>query len=168
MGKTKTYLNKNPNDIEKLHPDSQRKGKEKRLLGMWVFSAKIQVSHSIYFIENYSKFKSNFSFNNGSILEIHDHFRTKGKFSFNALPQLINTLSKQDFAASDKFRLRKSLGKLKEMCVQLLKGNKNHRNVSSLSKFLSSPFSTTKPAERAMGMGNTSLPLAAGKIHHWH
>ena len=41
MGKTKTYLNKNPNDIEKLHPDSQRKGKEKCLLGMWVFSAKI-------------------------------------------------------------------------------------------------------------------------------
>ena len=161
MRKTKTYLNKNPNDIEKLHPDSQRKGKEKGLLGMWVFSAKIQVSHSIYFIENYSNFKNNFSFNNGSILEIHDHFRTKGKFSFNALPQLINTLSNQDFAGLDKFRLRKSLGKLKEMHVQLLKGNKNHRNVSSVSKFLSSPFSPTKPAERAMGMGNTSLPLAA-------
>ena len=160
MRKTKTYLNKNPNDIEKLHPDSQRKGKEKGLLSMWVFSAKIQVSHSIYFIENYSNFKNNFSFNNGSILEIHDHFRTKGKFSFNALPQLINTLSNQDFAGLDKFRLRKSLGKLKEMRVRLLKVNKNHRNVSSLNEFLSSPFSPTKPAEPAMAMGNTSLPLA--------
>ena len=54
--------------------------------------------HSIYFIENYSNFKSNFSFNNGSILEIHDHFRTMGKFGFNDLPQLINALSNQDFA----------------------------------------------------------------------
>ena len=41
MRKTKTYLNKNPNNIEKLHLDSQRKGKEKGLLGMWVFSTKI-------------------------------------------------------------------------------------------------------------------------------
>ena len=46
------------------------------------------------------------------------------------------------------------------MRVQLLKVNKNHINVSSLSEFLSSPFSPTKPAEPAMAMGNTSLPLA--------
>ena len=46
------------------------------------------------------------------------------------------------------------------MRVQLLKVNKNHRNVSSLNEFLSSPFSPTKPAEPAMAMGNTSLPLA--------
>ena len=46
------------------------------------------------------------------------------------------------------------------MRVRLLKVNKNHRNVSSLSEFLSSPFSPTKPAEPAMAMGNTSLPLA--------
>ena len=46
------------------------------------------------------------------------------------------------------------------MRVRLLKVNKNHRSVSSLSEFLSSPFSPTKPAEPAMAMGNTSLPLA--------
>ena len=46
------------------------------------------------------------------------------------------------------------------MRVRLLKVNKNHINVSSLSEFLSSPFSPTKPAEPAMAMGNTSLPLA--------
>ena len=68
-----------------------------------------------YTLENYSNFKSNFSF--GSILEIHDYFRTMGKSSFNDLSQLINTLSNQDFAGLDKFRLRKNLGKLKEMHV---------------------------------------------------
>ena len=83
-----------------------------------------------------------------------------GKSSFNDLSQLINTQSNQDFAGLDKFRLRKNLGKLKEMCVRILKINKNHGNVSSLSEFLSSPFSPTKPAGPAMAMGNTSLPLA--------
>ena len=65
------------------------------------------------------------------------------------------------FSGLNKFRLRKSLAKLKEMHVQLLKVKKNHRNVSSLSEFISSPFSPTKPAEPAMAMRNTSLPLAA-------
>ena len=41
MRKTKNYLNNNPNDIEKLHPDFSEDGEEKSLLGMWVFSAKI-------------------------------------------------------------------------------------------------------------------------------
>ena len=41
MRKTKNYLKKTLNDLEKLHPDFQRKGKKKGLLGMWVFSAKI-------------------------------------------------------------------------------------------------------------------------------
>ena len=48
-------------------------------------------------LENYSNFKSNFSFNSGSILEIYDHFRTKGNASFNDLSQLINTLSNKKF-----------------------------------------------------------------------
>ena len=55
----------------------------------------------------------------------------------------------------DKLRLREILGKMKEMCAQLLKKNKNIRNESSMSDFLSSPFSP------AMAMGNTSL--AAGE-----
>ena len=105
-----------------------------------------------YTLENYSNFKSNISFNNGSILEIHDYFRTGGNASLNNLSQIINTLSSQDFAGLDKFRLGESQGKIS---VQLLKINKNNRNESSMSDFLSSPFSP------AMPMGNTSL--AAGE-----
>ena len=104
-----------------------------------------------YTLENYSNFKSNFSFNNGSILEIQDYFRTGGNTSFNNLSQIINTLSNQDFAGLDKFRLRESLEKIKEMRVQLLQINKNNRNKSSMNDFLSSPFSP------AMPMGNPSL-----------
>ena len=105
-----------------------------------------------YTLENYSNFKSNISFNNGSILEIHDYLRTGGNASLNNLSQIINTLSNQDFAGLDKFRLGESQGKIS---VQLLKINKNNRNESSMSDFLSSPFSP------AMPMGNTSL--AAGE-----
>ena len=101
-----------------------------------------------YTLENYSNFKSNISFNNGSILEIHDYFRTGGNASLNNLSQIINTLSNQDFAGLDKFRLGESQGKIS---AQLLKINKNNRNESSMSDFLSSPFSP------AMPMGNTSL-----------
>ena len=105
-----------------------------------------------YTLENYSNFKSNISFNNGSILEIHDYFRTGGNASLNNLSQIINTLSNQDFAGLDKFRLGESQG---EISVQLLKINKSNRNESSMSDFLSSPFSPVMP------MGNTSL--AAGE-----
>ena len=41
---------------------SQRNRKKKGLLGMWEFSAKIQVPPA-YTLENYSNFESNFSFN---------------------------------------------------------------------------------------------------------
>ena len=66
-----------------------------------------------YTLEDYSNFKSNFSFNNGSILGTHNYFRTKGNTSFRNLSQAINALSNQDFAGLDKFRLRESLGKMK-------------------------------------------------------
>ena len=91
MRETKNYLKKIQSDIEKLHPDFSKEGK-KDLLGMWVFSAKIWVSQGRN-LENYSNFKSNFSFNNRSIIEIRDYFRTRGKASFNDLSQLINALS---------------------------------------------------------------------------
>ena len=39
-GKTKNYLKKNPNDLEKLHPDFSE-GKEEKQLDTWVFTAKI-------------------------------------------------------------------------------------------------------------------------------
>ena len=74
-----------------------------------------------YTLENYSNFKSNFSFNNKSILETHDHFRTRGNTRVNDLPQLINTPSNQEFPGCDKFRLRESLGRMKEMHLQLMK-----------------------------------------------
>ena len=48
-------------------------------------------------MENYSNFNSKFSFNNGSIFEIHGYFRTSGNDTSNDLSQLINTLSNQDF-----------------------------------------------------------------------
>ena len=100
--KTKSYLKKNPNDLEKLHPDFPEEGKEERPAGhVGVFCQNVGIKHSIAIatLENYSNFKSNFSFNNGSILEIHDYFRTRGNVCYNNfnLPQLIDTLSNQDF-----------------------------------------------------------------------
>ena len=68
------------------------------------------------------------------------------------MSQIVNTVSD---AGLDKFRLRESQGKMKEMHVQRLKINKNNRNESSMSDFLSSPFPP------AMPMGNTLL--AAGE-----
>ena len=55
------------------------------------------------------------------------------------MPQLINTLSNQDFPGLEKTRLRESLGKMKEMRVQLLMINRNNSE-SSIGDFLSSPF----------------------------
>ena len=152
--KTKSYLKKSPNDLEKLHPDFSEEGKEERPSGhVGVFCQNLGIT--AYTLENYSNFKSNFSINNGSILEIHDYFRTRGDASFNNLSQITNTQSNQDFAGLDNFRLRKILGKMKERRAQFLKKNKNIRNESGMSDFLSSPFSP------AMAMENTSL--AAGE-----
>ena len=60
-----------------------------------------------YTSENYSNFKDKFLFNNGSILEINDYFnnRSRRNVSFTELSQIIATLSNQDFAGLDKFRL---------------------------------------------------------------
>ena len=62
----KTTL-KIPNDLEKLHPISQKKGKKKFLLGMQlgVFCQNLDVTG--YALENYSNFKNKFLFNNDSI-----------------------------------------------------------------------------------------------------
>ena len=74
------------------------------------------------------------------------------------MSQLINAISNQDVAGLDKFRLRESFGKMKEMRAQFVKTNKNNRNESSLSEFLSSPFPPAMP--KPMPMRNISLPLA--------
>ena len=78
------------------------------------------------------------------------------------MSQLINTLSNQHFAGLDKFRLRESLEKMKDMHAQLVKVNKNNRNESNLSEFNSSLFSPAVP--KPMSIWNISLPLAARKI----
>ena len=75
---------------------SQRKGKKKSLLGMWVFFAKI------YYIENFSNFKNNVFHNNGSILEINNYYGTRGNVSFTELSETKNALTNQDFARLDK------------------------------------------------------------------
>ena len=84
MKKTKNYPQKIPHmTLRNYIQISLRKGK-KDLLGLWVFSAKILAGITTYTLEN---FKSNILFNNGSILEIHDDFRTRGNASFNSLSQ---------------------------------------------------------------------------------
>ena len=88
MRKTKSYLKKNPNDLEKLHPDFSEEGKgERPARHVGVFGQNLGIT--AYTLEHYSNFKSNFSFNNGSILEIHDYFRTRGNTSFDNLSQII-------------------------------------------------------------------------------
>ena len=93
-----------------------------------------------YTLENYSNFKNKFLFNNGSILELNDYNNSnesKGNVSFTDLSEIINTLSSQDFAGMDKFRLRERLGKIKEMCrVKMNKTKKIKRNDSCMSDFL--------------------------------
>ena len=71
-----------------------------------------------YTLENYSNFKSKFLFNNGSIFEMDDYFRTRGNSRFNDLSQLINTLSNQDFAGLDNFNKLENL-----FCMQGLQGS---------------------------------------------
>ena len=75
-----------------------------------------------YTLENYSNFKNKFLFNNGSIPEINDYYnsnKSRGNVSFTKLSEIINTLSSQDFAGMDEFRLRERLGKIKEMRVKI-------------------------------------------------
>ena len=79
-----------------------------------------------YALENHSNVKNKFLFNSGSTLELNDYYnkRSRGNVSFTELCEIINTLSNQDFAGLNKFRLRKSLGKIKEMHVKMNKTKK--------------------------------------------
>ena len=45
---TKNYLKKNPNDLEKLHPDFSEEEKKEKQLGMWVSLPKSRY-HRTYF-----------------------------------------------------------------------------------------------------------------------
>ena len=103
-----------------------------------VFSFKIQVSQHIATLENYSNFKNKFLFSNDSILESNDYYsnRNMGNISFVELCEMINTLSNYNFPGLDKFRLRTSLRKIKEMCVKMNKTTKSKRNESCMSSLL--------------------------------
>ena len=72
---------------------------------MGVFCQNLRIK--TYTSENYSNFENKFLFNNGSILKTNDYFnnRSRGNVSFTELSEIIATLSNQDFAELDKFRL---------------------------------------------------------------
>ena len=59
MKKTKNYLKKNPNDLEKLHADFSEKGKEEMTDGHVGVSCQ-NLGITAYILENYSNFKNKF------------------------------------------------------------------------------------------------------------
>ena len=117
MKKTKNYLKKIPNDIEKLHPDFSEERNGEMSAGHVGVSSQ-NLGFTAYTLENYPYVKNKFVFKSDSILEINDYYsnRSKRNVSFTELCEIVNTLSNQDFAGLDKFRLRTSLEKIKE-CV---------------------------------------------------
>ena len=149
MRKTKNYLKETKMTLKNYIQISQRKGKKKSLLGIWVFSAKVQLSQHIatFRLQKIIPIlKITFQLTMQWVMGVFFKYmiilqiRTRGNASFNDLSKLINTLSNQDFAGLGKFRLRESLGKMKRMHVQLVKVNKNNRNESNLNEFFSSIF----------------------------
>ena len=71
------------------------------------------------------------------------------------MSEIINTLSNQDFAVFDKFRLKASTEKIKEMPLKMHETKILNRNESCISDFFSSPFSPV-------------MAKMLGKMHHWH
>ena len=63
----------------------------------------------------------------------------------------------------DKFRLRASLGKIKEMRVKMNKTKKSKRNDSCISDFLSSPFSPVMADLPAGSSAEESASLTLNK-----
>ena len=111
-----------------IHPDFSEEGTEEMsAVHVDVFCQNLGIT--AYTLENYSNFKNKFLFNNGSILEISDYYsnKSRGNVSFTELSEIINTLSSQDFAGMDKFRLKANLGKIKEMHVKMNKTKKSKR-----------------------------------------
>ena len=133
--------------------DFSEEGKEEMfVLHVGVFCQNLDITP--YTLENYSNFKNKFLFNNGSILEINDYYNNKsrGNLSFTELFEIMNTLSNQDFAGLDKFRLKASLRKIKEMRV-INRTKKRSRNESSTSDLYNSPFS---PAMANLAAGSSA------------
>ena len=87
--KTKSYLQNNPNDLEKLHPDFSEEGREEMSAGhVGVFCQNLGIT--AYTLENYSNFKNKFLFNNGSIFEINNYYnsnKSRGNVTFTELSE---------------------------------------------------------------------------------
>ena len=119
--KTKNYLKKNKWSREITSKFLRRRNRRNV---RWACGCLCQnLGITTYTLENYSNFKNKFLFNNGSILEINYYYsnKSRGNVSFTELSEIINTLSSQDFAGMDKFRLRASWGKIKKMRVKMNK-----------------------------------------------
>ena len=89
MRKTNNYLKKTKYNW-KITSELLR-GSERKKTCLWACRCFLQnLGITAHTLEDYSNLKSNFSFNNGSILEIHDYFRARENASFNDLSQLIH------------------------------------------------------------------------------
>ena len=85
-----------------------RRGERRKAVGYKVVFCQ-NLGIATYTLENYSNFKSKFSFDNGSIFETNDYFRTWWNASFNDFSQLINTLLNQGFAGLDELNKLENL-----------------------------------------------------------
>ena len=79
------------------------------------------------------------------------------------MPKIINTLTNQDFAGFDKFRLRTRLGKIKKMYVKMNKINKSNINESGICDFFSPPFSLVMANLAAGSSAGESVLLTLDK-----
>ena len=84
MRKTKNYLTEKNRWLWEIASRFLR-ARERRKAAGYVAVVCQKLGITAYTLENYSNFKSKFSYNNASILEIYDYFRTRGNASFNDL-----------------------------------------------------------------------------------
>ena len=80
------------------------------------------------------------------------------------MSEIINTLSNQDFAVFDQFRLKASTEKIKEMPLKMHETKKLNRNESSISDFFSSPFSPVMANLTAGSSAGENASLTLDKI----
>ena len=93
--KTKNYLKKPQNDLEKLHLDFSEERKKERLAG----HVSVFCQNLVYTLENYFNFRR-VLIHNRSILEKNYYYRTRKNVSFTE-SKMKNTLSNQCFAELD-------------------------------------------------------------------
>ena len=93
--KTKNYLKKPQNDLEKLHLDFSEERKKERLAG----HVSVFCQNLVYTLENYFNFRR-VLIHNRSILEKNYYYRTRKNVSFTE-SKMKNTLSNHYFAELD-------------------------------------------------------------------